>query len=190
MLHSPIASTITQRTTTQRSYLPVPVLVSHMIARQHTSRRAWVLVAVLLCGVLLINWSANRFLETPYTLSAHLTIVTGREDEFLATMEIDSAGCRDKEPACLFFAVSRVVNTSNEFVMWEVYTNEAAFALHSQQPHFEPWHQFKESGGVQQQLNLFADAVFSRMSTLTEHSLEDVDSLSYVATSEHLLAVA
>mmetsp|Transcript_17186 Transcript_17186/g.25555 ORF Transcript_17186/g.25555 Transcript_17186/m.25555 type:complete len:151 (-) Transcript_17186:391-843(-) len=86
-------------------------------------------------------------------------VVPERMDEFLEMIENNAKGSRD-EPGCLRFDVLRSNDDPNKFIFYEVYADAEAAAYHREQPHFKPWTEFKESGGVTSSVSKKATGVF------------------------------
>lgn len=88
-------------------------------------------------------------------------IEPSRIDDFLAVIEEDAVGSRERENGgCLQFDVLRDRERLNVFRFFELYRDSAALALHKETPHFAKWREFKASGGVLSQVSSVNDAVF------------------------------
>ena len=85
---------------------------------------------------------------TAVAILVDVEIEPSRIDEFLTVMEGDALGSRE-EAGCLRFDLIRASDT--RFFFYEVYADADAVAVHKAQPHFQPWADFKESGGVLKQ---------------------------------------
>ena len=72
------------------------------------------------------------------SLTVHLEIDPARVDEFLAAMGENAAASRG-EPGCRRFEVHRRLDRPNEFLLLELYDDEAALAAHHASAHFARW---------------------------------------------------
>eukprot|EP00565_Helicotheca_tamesis_P002638 CAMPEP_0185728452 /NCGR_PEP_ID=MMETSP1171-20130828/3786_1 /TAXON_ID=374046 /ORGANISM="Helicotheca tamensis, Strain CCMP826" /LENGTH=143 /DNA_ID=CAMNT_0028397167 /DNA_START=73 /DNA_END=504 /DNA_ORIENTATION=+ len=86
-------------------------------------------------------------------------VVPERMDEFLEMIENNAKGSR-QEPGCLRFDVLQSNDDPNKFFFYEVYADADAAAFHREQPHFKPWTEFKESGGVSSSVSKKMTGVF------------------------------
>jgi autoinducer 2-degrading protein len=89
----------------------------------------------------------TRRASTPFVIVVEANIDINRMDEFLKIIEVDAVGSRN-EPGCLRFDVVQSQEDPAKFFFYEMYTNSEAVAFHKLQPHYLPWTQFKDSGGV------------------------------------------
>lgn len=71
-----------------------------------------------------------------YVVSVELTICAGAMDRFVPLMRENAAASLRDEPGCLQFDVVRCEAAPNLILLWEVYTDAAAFAAHLKTPHF------------------------------------------------------
>lgn len=69
--------------------------------------------------------------------------VPGKEDDLIAALEHNAAGSRS-EPSCLKWEWSRHISDSSKFAIYELYTDEAAFAAHKASEHFAEWKKMSE----------------------------------------------
>ncbi|MEU6039651.1 putative quinol monooxygenase [Actinomadura sp. NPDC047616] len=68
-----------------------------------------------------------------------LRVRPGRLDEFLAGIQANARASR-REPGCLRFDVLRTAEDPYEFVLYEIYRDEAAFYReHRSAPHYAAW---------------------------------------------------
>jgi autoinducer 2-degrading protein len=63
----------------------------------------------------------------------------GKRDEFLAAMGENAASSVRDEPGCRRFDVCSVADDEHRFVLYEHYTDAAAFDAHRATPHFLRW---------------------------------------------------
>ena len=80
-------------------------------------------------------------------LIVRVTIDPAREAEFIDVMEADAVGSR-MEAGCQRFDVSRVSSEPCTWIFYEIYDDDDAKRVHTEQVHFQPWVAFKKSGGV------------------------------------------
>ncbi len=74
-----------------------------------------------------------------FSLMVQMTVQPGRREEFLAGMAANAEASVRDEPGCLRFDVCSVGSDENRFVLYELYTDGAAFAAHKAAPHFAQW---------------------------------------------------
>ena len=60
-------------------------------------------------------------------------------ERFIKAAEDDSICSMRDEPGCLRFDVCAVGSDENRFVLYELYTDAAAFEAHKASPHFARW---------------------------------------------------
>jgi (4S)-4-hydroxy-5-phosphonooxypentane-2,3-dione isomerase len=73
------------------------------------------------------------------SLVVHMTVRPGRREEFLAGMAANAEASVRDEPGCLRFDVCSVDGDENRFLLYELYSDAAAFAAHKSAPHFARW---------------------------------------------------
>jgi quinol monooxygenase YgiN len=74
-----------------------------------------------------------------FSLIVHLRIDPTGRDEFLGAMRANAEASVRDEPGCLRFDLCSVADDPNRFVLYELYTDEVAFAEHKAAPHFADW---------------------------------------------------
>jgi (4S)-4-hydroxy-5-phosphonooxypentane-2,3-dione isomerase len=74
-----------------------------------------------------------------FSLVVQMEVRPGRREEFLAGMAANAQASVRDEPGCLRFDVCSVADDENRFVLYELYTDAAAFAAHKASPHFARW---------------------------------------------------
>ena len=74
-----------------------------------------------------------------FSLMVQMEVRPGRRAEFLAGMAANAAASVRDEPGCLRFDVCSVGSDENRFVLYELYTDAAAFEAHKASPHFAEW---------------------------------------------------
>ena len=74
-----------------------------------------------------------------FSLVVQMQVRPGRREEFLAGMAANAQASVRDEPGCLRFDVCSVADDENRFVLYELYTDAAAFAAHKASPHFARW---------------------------------------------------
>jgi autoinducer 2-degrading protein len=97
-----------------------------------------------------------------FTVIVNLTVKPDRIDEFLDGIHINALATLHDEPGCLRFDVHRSTERPDQFVLYEIYTDEDAFfTAHRQAPHYAAWRQVAERcvvpGG---HVNTFATPAF------------------------------
>ena len=70
------------------------------------------------------------------TVIARITAQPGDETRLLASLREDERETLTKEPGCVSFEVLVRDGHPNQFVLYEVYSDEAAFEMHKTEPHF------------------------------------------------------
>ena len=74
-----------------------------------------------------------------FSLVVQMQVRPGRREEFLSGMAANAEASVRDEPGCLRFDVCSVADDENRFVLYELYTDAAAFAAHKTTPHFAQW---------------------------------------------------
>ncbi len=74
-----------------------------------------------------------------FSLIVDLRIDPAHRDEFLHAMRANAEASVRDEPGCLRFDLCSVADDPDRFVLYELYTDEAAFAEHKAAPHFADW---------------------------------------------------
>ena len=74
-----------------------------------------------------------------FSLVVQMTVRPGRREEFLAGMTANAEASVRDEPGCLRFDVCSVAGDENRFLLYEHYTDAAAFEAHKASPHFARW---------------------------------------------------
>ena len=74
-----------------------------------------------------------------FSLVVQMEVVPGRREEFLAGMAANAESSVRDEPGCLRFDVCSVADDENRFLLYELYTDAAAFEAHKASPHFAHW---------------------------------------------------
>ena len=74
-----------------------------------------------------------------FSLMVQMEVRPGRRAEFLAGMAANAEASVRDEPGCLRFDVCSVTSDENRFVLYELYTDAAAFEAHKASPHFAEW---------------------------------------------------
>ena len=74
-----------------------------------------------------------------FSLMVQMEVRPGRRAEFLAGMAANAEASVRDEPGCLRFDVCSVDSDENRFVLYELYTDAAAFEAHKASPHFAEW---------------------------------------------------
>ena len=77
-----------------------------------------------------------------FSLVVQLQVRPGRREEFLAAIGANAEASVRDEPGCLRFDVSEVAaepGAPARFVLYELYTDAAAFDAHRAAPHFAAW---------------------------------------------------
>jgi (4S)-4-hydroxy-5-phosphonooxypentane-2,3-dione isomerase len=74
-----------------------------------------------------------------FSLIVQLQIDPAHRDEFLDAMRANAEASVRDEPGCLRFDVCSVADDPTRFVLYELYTDAAAFDQHKTAPHFARW---------------------------------------------------
>ena len=74
-----------------------------------------------------------------FSLVVQMEVRPGRREEFLAGMTANAEAAVRDEPGCLRFDICSVEGEENRFLLYELYTDAAAFAAHKASPHFAQW---------------------------------------------------
>jgi autoinducer 2-degrading protein len=74
-----------------------------------------------------------------FSLMVQMEVRPGRRAEFLVGMAANAEASVRDEPGCLRFDVCSVASDENRFVLYELYTDAAAFEAHKASPHFAEW---------------------------------------------------
>ena len=74
-----------------------------------------------------------------FSLMVQMEVRPGRREEFLAGMAANAEASVRDEPGCLRFDICSVGSDENRFVLYELYTDAAAFEAHKASPHFAQW---------------------------------------------------
>ena len=74
-----------------------------------------------------------------FSLMVQLEVRPERRAEFLAAIAANAEASVRDEPGCLRFDVCSVGSDENRFLLYELYTDAAAFAAHKAAPHFAQW---------------------------------------------------
>ena len=74
-----------------------------------------------------------------FSLMVQMEVRPGRRAEFLAGMAANAESSVRDEPGCQRFDVCAVGSDENRFVLYELYTDAAAFEAHKASPHFARW---------------------------------------------------
>ena len=74
-----------------------------------------------------------------FSLMVQLDVRPERRAEFLAGIAANAEASVRDEPGCLRFDVCSVEGHENRFVLYEFYTDAAAFEAHRAAPHFAHW---------------------------------------------------
>ena len=70
-----------------------------------------------------------------FIAAVHVYIKPDKVDEFIAGIKANHEGSI-AEPGCLRFDVAQSKDDPTEFLLWEVYVDEAANAFHKTTPHY------------------------------------------------------
>ena len=74
-----------------------------------------------------------------FSLLVQIEVRPEDRDEFLHAMRANAEASVRDEPGCLRFDLCSVADDRDRFVLYELYTDEAAFAEHKAAPHFADW---------------------------------------------------
>ena len=98
-----------------------------------------------------------------FSLVVQMTVRPGRREEFLAGMAANAEASVRDEPGCLRFDICSVGSDENRFVLYELYTDAAAFEAHKAAPHFARWRTVAEQVVVGQ-VNTPGDLLYTHTS--------------------------
>ena len=70
-----------------------------------------------------------------------INIKPGFKEQFMQSMLEDADGSVNNEPGCLRFDVLQDNDSPDRIYLMEEYADEAAFQVHTRQPHFTRWQQ-------------------------------------------------
>jgi len=73
------------------------------------------------------------------SLIVEMQVRPDRRAEFLAGIAANAEASVQDEPGCLRFDICSVDSDENRFLLYELYTDAAAFAAHKAAPHFAQW---------------------------------------------------
>ena len=85
-----------------------------------------------------------------FSLMVQMQVRPERREEFLAGIAANAQASVRDEPGCLRFDVCAVAGDPNRFVLYELYTDAAAFEAHQASPHFAQWRTVAEQVVVRQ----------------------------------------
>jgi autoinducer 2-degrading protein len=74
-----------------------------------------------------------------FSVVVQMQVQPGKGEEFLAEMGENAASSVRDEPGCHRFDVCSVDGDEHRFVLYEHYTDAAAFDAHRASPHFRRW---------------------------------------------------
>lgn len=74
-----------------------------------------------------------------FSLVVQMEVRPGRRAEFLDGMAANAEASVRDEPGCLRFDVCSVDGDEHRFLLYELYTDAAAFEAHRATPHFAQW---------------------------------------------------
>jgi len=97
-----------------------------------------------------------------FTVFVDLTVREDLVEEFVTGIGVNAAASLRDEPGCLRFDVHRSTERPNEFLLYELYSDEDAFYIaHRESPHYAEWQRVAAKcvapGG---HVNTFAQPVF------------------------------
>jgi autoinducer 2-degrading protein len=72
-----------------------------------------------------------------YTLIVDFEVKEGTADQVLALVSENARNSVEKEPGCLQFDVMQAQDNPNRIMLFEVYTDEAAFQAHGKSAHIQ-----------------------------------------------------
>jgi len=117
--------------------------------------------AVAKCATTFIpgDWALQPSKPDPHEVQPAIAVIVTVDikeeavDAFLAAMETDVKGSRDKEadPGCLRFDLMRSQEKPNQFVFFESYVDDDALNFHKTTDHYKAWADFKAGGTVEKQ---------------------------------------
>ena len=74
-----------------------------------------------------------------FSLMVQMDVRPERRAEFLAGITANAEASVRDEPGCLRFDVCSVEGYEDRFLLYELYTDAAAFEAHKASPHFAQW---------------------------------------------------
>ncbi|RBY88051.1 antibiotic biosynthesis monooxygenase [Blastococcus sp. TBT05-19] len=74
-----------------------------------------------------------------FSLVVQMQVRQGKRAEFLEGITANAEASVRDEPGCLRFDVCAVDGDEHRFLLYELYTDAAAFEAHKQAPHFAQW---------------------------------------------------
>jgi len=97
-----------------------------------------------------------------YTVIVNLRVQPGWLDDFLTGIRTNALASLRDEPGCLRFDVHQQVDNPHAFLLYEIYTDQAAFEVnHRQAPHYAAWRQVTAQCVVPgSQVNTFCTPAF------------------------------
>ena len=92
-----------------------------------------------------------------FTVVARLRAAKGKGDALAKLLSEQANTVRNAEPGCLVYRVHRSTKDPELFLFYEMYVDEAAFALHRDAPHIAAYRRRREQealteGGVEVEL--------------------------------------
>ena len=99
-----------------------------------------------------------------FSLMVQVEVQPGRRAEFLAAIATNAEASVRDEPGCLRFDVCSVEGDENRFILYELYTDAAAFDQHRAAPHFAVWRAVAD--------RVLASQINTRGTVLHSHSTE------------------
>jgi|SRR3954469_11287097 autoinducer 2-degrading protein len=72
-----------------------------------------------------------------YTLIVDFEVKDGTADQVLALVSENARNSVEKEPGCLQFDVMQAADNPNRLMLFEVYSDEAAFQAHGKTAHIQ-----------------------------------------------------
>jgi len=79
-----------------------------------------------------------------FTVVVQMQVQAGKRADFLAGMAENAASSVRDEPGCQRFDICSVDRNDHRFVLYEHYTDAAAFDAHRAAPHFQAWRAIAE----------------------------------------------
>ena len=98
-----------------------------------------------------------------FSLVVQMTVRPGRREEFLAGMSANAEASVRDEPGCLRFDICSVDGAADRFLLYELYTDAAAFEAHKAAPHFAAWRTVAEQV-VESQVNTAGELLVTHTS--------------------------
>ena len=81
-----------------------------------------------------------------YVVVVFLEAEAGREEELTAALRFHAQACLEQEPGCRRYDISTDPLEGSAFLLYQVYTDEAAYLAHRELPHYadfrvltDPW---------------------------------------------------